>query len=151
LTSPFGKRNTGIKGASKDHKGVDIAAPAGTSVYAIEDGVVTNAGSSGGYGNLIQLKSRDYISRYAHLSAVSVKAGERVRQGQVIGRVGSTGVSSGPHLHFELQSVTSGKEVDPSEHMSIPKKKGDAVKSIFELPTSSELIYIDGKYIRVKP
>jgi murein DD-endopeptidase MepM/ murein hydrolase activator NlpD len=88
------------------HKGVDYAAPAGTPVRATADGAVTLAGVSGGYGNTVQLRhSGAYSTLYAHLSRVAphVRAGVRVRQGEVIGYVGATGWATGPHLHYEFR------------------------------------------------
>jgi len=97
------------------HKGVDFAASRGTPVRAVGDGVVARAGWSGGYGNVVQLRHmRGYGSSYAHLSrfADGIRAGTRVRQGDVIGYVGSTGLSTGPHLHYEFHS--DGRAVDPN-------------------------------------
>ena len=97
------------------HKGVDFAASRGTPVRAVGDGVVARAGWSGGYGNVVQLRHmRGYGSRYAHLSrfADGIRAGTRVHQGDVIGYVGSTGLSTGPHLHYEFHS--DGRAVDPN-------------------------------------
>jgi murein DD-endopeptidase MepM/ murein hydrolase activator NlpD len=98
------------------HKGVDFAASRGTPVRAVGDGVVARAGWSGGYGNVVQLHHmRGYGSRYAHLSrfADGIRAGTRVHQGDVIGYVGSTGLSTGPHLHYEFHS--EGRAVDPNQ------------------------------------
>jgi murein DD-endopeptidase MepM/ murein hydrolase activator NlpD len=97
------------------HKGVDYAASTGTPVRAVGDGVVASAGRDRGYGNVVHLRHmRGYASRYAHLSrfAEGVRAGVRVHQGDVIGYVGSTGLSTGPHLHYEFHS--DGRAVNPS-------------------------------------
>jgi murein DD-endopeptidase MepM/ murein hydrolase activator NlpD len=94
------------------HKGVDLAAPSGTPIRSVADGVVTRAGWAGGHGNHIEVKHEGgYSTGYSHLSSMSVKAGERVRQGQFIGRVGSTGLSTGPHLHYEFK--VNGVNRDP--------------------------------------
>src|SRR5690606_18071318 len=88
------------------HGGVDIGAPTGTKIFATKSGVVTEAktGYNGGYGNYITLKHDDgTMSRYGHASKLLVKTGERVQQGQNIALVGSTGRSTGPHLHFEVR------------------------------------------------
>ena len=96
----------GWRGPKNGHAGLDIAAPYGTAVYAAISGTVTSSGwDVFGYGNLLRIRGmdgRDYY--YAHNSRLTVRAGQRVRQGQVIALVGSTGRSSGPHLHFEIRS-----------------------------------------------
>lgn len=99
---------------SKPHRGVDFAAPTGTPVRTVGDGVVVRAGYNGGAGNMITIRHSDrYTTQYLHLSKISagVRAGSRVTRGQVIGAVGSTGMSTGPHLHFEL--FDKGQYVDP--------------------------------------
>lgn len=112
ITSGFGGRRHPILGYYREHLGVDYGAPTGTPVWAVGDGVVTWAGWKGANGNLITIRhSNGYTSHYAHLSRVHVKKGERVTQKQVIGRVGSTGRSTGPHLHFALSRA--GKFVNP--------------------------------------
>ena len=106
ITSRFGKRVDPVtKRRQTFHKGIDIAAPAGTPVYAAGDGVVSKAEFvKSGYGNLIVVKHADNIATYyGHLSAIGVSSGTRIRQGELIGRVGSTGKSTGPHLHFEVR------------------------------------------------
>jgi len=104
ISSYFGSRNTGIKGASTYHEGVDFAASTGTKVYATDGGVVKFAGTKSGYGKVIIIDHGGlYESRYGHLSSIDIKLGDSIYQGQFIGRVGNTGVSSGPHLHFEIR------------------------------------------------
>jgi murein DD-endopeptidase MepM/ murein hydrolase activator NlpD len=96
------------------HEGVDLAAPAGTPIYAAAEGVVIGAGPNGGYGNWIRIEHRaGLFTVYGHLSgfAPGIASGAQVKQGQLIGFVGSTGRSTGPHLHFEI--VNGGKAVDP--------------------------------------
>ena len=94
------------------HTGVDLAAPSGTPVRAVADGVVSSAGWSGGHGNHIEVKHEGgYTTGFSHLSKMNVKRGDRVRQGEIIGRVGSTGLSTGPHLHYEFQ--VNGVHRDP--------------------------------------
>jgi murein DD-endopeptidase MepM/ murein hydrolase activator NlpD len=95
-----------VLGIWRAHKGVDYAAPTGAPVRAVADAVVSFAGRQGGYGNLILLQhNHPYSTAYGHLSrfAIGVKRGAKVRQGQVIGYVGSTGLASGPHLHYEFR------------------------------------------------
>ena len=104
------------------HRGVDYGAPTGTRVWSVADGTVIRAGWAGGYGNLVAIRhGGNLVSKYGHLSRIHVRVGQRVSQRQVIGRVGSTGRSTGPHLHFEL--VLNGKSINPSRaKIGIPKK-----------------------------
>ncbi len=110
--SGFGMRTDPIDGSQKMHKGIDIGAPAGTPIAAAADGVVTWAGERGGYGRLVVIDHGDGVeTRYAHQSRLDVVPGQRVTAGQTIGAVGSTGRSTGPHLHFEVR--LGGEAVDP--------------------------------------
>lgn len=114
LSSRFGKRRHPILGYTKMHRGVDFAAAPGTPIYAAGDGVVEYRGRNGGYGNYLRIRhSGRYSTAYAHMKgfARGVKTGGRVRQGQVIGYVGSTGRSTGPHLHYEI--LSNGRQVNP--------------------------------------
>lgn len=112
LTSGFGKRRHPILGYTKMHRGVDFAAPTGTPIYAAGDGTVEVAGRNGGYGNYIRIRHNGtYKTAYAHLSRIKVKNGSHVRQGQIIGLVGSTGRSTGPHLHYEV--LQNNKQTNP--------------------------------------
>ncbi len=108
ITSGFGMRRHPLLGYSKLHKGVDFGAPIGTPIYAAGDGKVVKIGVYGGYGNYVQIKhSNEFSTAYAHISrfAKNVSNGVRVKQGQVIAYVGSTGRSTGPHLHFEVRGA----------------------------------------------
>ena len=103
-----------ILGYNRMHRGVDFAAPTGTPIYAAGDGVLVMAGRNGSYGNYIEIRhNSEFNTAYAHLSrlAKGVERGSRVRQGQVIGYVGSTGRSTGPHLHYEVKQ--NGKQINP--------------------------------------
>lgn len=114
VTSGFGMRKHPILGYSKMHKGVDFAATTGTPILASGSGVVEFAGRKGGYGNFIKLRHNgQYETAYAHLSrfAKGLSKGDKVKQGQVIGYVGSTGNSTGPHLHYEV--IVAGKNMNP--------------------------------------
>ncbi|MEX1376561.1 MAG: M23 family metallopeptidase [Eubacteriales bacterium] len=112
VSSKFGPRSVEVAGASTWHKGVDLAADKGTPIYACEDGVVTHSGSGTGYGLYIKIDHGNGVeTRYGHCSELLVSKGERVEQGQLIALVGNTGVSSGPHLHWEVR--VSGKAYDP--------------------------------------
>lgn len=116
VTSEFGYRESPTPGATSNHKGIDLGFPSGTSVLATADGTVTIAGYYGGYGNLVEIKhANGYVSRYGHLNSVSVKEGMHVSQGMQIGISGSTGVSTGPHLHFEI--MHNGEQVDPLKYI----------------------------------
>ena len=114
ISSNYGMRKHPILGYSKMHKGVDFAAPRGTPVYAAGDGVVVEMGRKGSYGNYIRVKHNDtYQTAYAHAKGFpkGMSKGKRVKQGQVIAYVGSTGRSTGPHLHYEV--LKSGKQINP--------------------------------------
>jgi murein DD-endopeptidase MepM/ murein hydrolase activator NlpD len=94
------------------HRGVDYAAPTGTPVRTVGDGVVQFAGVQSGYGKVVEVRhAQDRSTLYAHLSRIDVRTGQRVEQGRVIGAVGSTGMSTGPHLHFEFR--VAGVHQDP--------------------------------------
>lgn len=114
VSSGYGMRFHPVLGRQKAHLGVDYAAPTGTPVRTIADGVVSFAGWQRGYGNVIEVSHRDRKSTlFAHLSRINVKKGQRVEQGEFIGAVGSTGLSTGPHLHFEFRD--NGVHQDPLE------------------------------------
>ena len=114
LSSRYGMRRHPILGYSKMHKGLDFAVPRGTPVYAAGDGVVERASRHGAYGKYVRIRhNNDYTTGYAHLSgyAKGLFPGKRVQQGETIGFVGSTGRSTGPHLHYEI--FRGGKHVNP--------------------------------------
>lgn len=114
VSSGYGMRFHPISGQRKPHLGVDFAAPTGTPVRTVGDGVVSFAGWQRGYGNVIEIQHRDRkATLYAHLSRIDVRKGQRVGQGDLIGAVGSTGASTGPHLHFEFKD--NGVHQDPLE------------------------------------
>lgn len=112
ITSTFGLRRHPILGFVRMHAGIDFAAAYGSPIYATSDGVVSFAGRHGGHGNYVRLEHGGGIGTgYGHMSRIAVSPGMRVRQGQVIGYVGSTGLSTGPHLHYEL--YRDGRPVNP--------------------------------------
>ncbi|WP_407426247.1 M23 family metallopeptidase [Treponema sp.] len=116
LTSRFGYRTSPVTGAWKFHAGIDLAAPEGTEVYACKAGIIASTGYSELYGNYIDIRhSGKTTSRYAHLSKIFVKKGQNVSTGQIIGLVGTTGASTGPHLHFEVRE--NGTPLDPSKQI----------------------------------
>ena len=123
LSSPFGMRKHPIDGFNKMHKGTDFAAPMGTPIMASGDGIIVKAGWCGGGGNCVKIKHNSvYQTIYAHMSkfANKVKSGVRVKQGQIIGYVGSTGKSTGPHLHYEV--IENGKKIN-SQTLKLPSGK----------------------------
>jgi murein DD-endopeptidase MepM/ murein hydrolase activator NlpD len=116
MTSTFGYRTDPFLGRPALHSGVDLREDWGTQVHATAAGVVTVAGPSGGYGNMVEVDHGGGLStRYGHLSAISVSPGQQVSPGAVLGRVGSTGRSTGPHLHYEVR--VDGEAVDPSRFL----------------------------------
>ena len=111
-SSGFAMRLHPIFNTMQAHRGVDYAAPTGTPAMTVGDGVVTFAGRQGGYGNVVEIRhGNGHSTLYAHLSRIQVRTGQTVQKGQVIGAVGSTGWSTGPHLHFEFR--VNGVHVDP--------------------------------------
>ncbi len=135
LSSPFGKRKHPILGFNKMHTGTDFAAPMGTPIMASGTGIVTRAKWCGGGGNCIKIKHNStYETIYAHMKnfAKGVKAGRKVRQGQIIGYVGSTGMSTGPHLHYEV--IINGKKVN-SQKLKLPSGKvlKNEERNLFEI------------------
>ncbi len=123
LSSPYGMRKHPIDGYNKMHKGTDFAAPMGTPIMASGDGVVVKASWCGGGGNCVKIRhNSSYSTVYAHMSkfAANIKKGKRVKQGQTIGYVGSTGKSTGPHLHYEV--IHNGKRIN-SQTLKLPSGK----------------------------
>ena len=123
LSSPFGMRKHPIDGFNKMHRGTDFAAPMGTPIMASGDGIIKKAGWCGGGGNCVKIKHNStYQTVYAHMSkfARGIKPGIRVKQGQTIGYVGSTGKSTGPHLHYEV--IVNGKKIN-SQTLKLPSGK----------------------------
>lgn len=113
VTSGFGVRKDPFTQESAFHSGVDLAAPTGTQVMAWFNGTVVSAGESGGWGKQVLIQQGDLMVRYAHLNSIHVSIGQEVKQGNLIGTVGSTGRSTGPHLHLSL--YLGGIAVDPSK------------------------------------
>ncbi|HEV7558054.1 MAG TPA: peptidoglycan DD-metalloendopeptidase family protein [Kofleriaceae bacterium] len=122
-TSGYGMRNDPVHGISQNHPGFDLAAKTGTPVAAAAGGTITHAGEAGTYGNLVTIRhDNGFETRYAHLSAVTVKVGDKVDAGQQVGNVGTTGYSTGPHLHFELRR--DGKPLDPAPLLPLHRSPG---------------------------
>jgi murein DD-endopeptidase MepM/ murein hydrolase activator NlpD len=117
VTSPFGNRTSPFSGIPKFHEGIDIAAQTGTPVIAPADGVVTKAGFRTGYGNMVEISHGYGIkTEFGHNSRLNVKAGQRVKRGEIISYVGDTGSSTGPHLHYEVRM--NGLPVNPIRYMN---------------------------------
>ena len=116
-TSSYGMREHPVLGGMRAHKGIDLAAPIGTPVYATADGTVERADWFSSYGLYVAIEHGNELeTRYAHMSRLAVAAGEHVRKGEVIGYVGTTGRSTGPHLHYEVR--VSGQAVNPIPYMA---------------------------------
>ena len=135
LSSSFGMRKHPILGYNKMHRGTDFAAPEGTPIMASGDGVITKAGWCGGGGNCVKIKhNKTYQTVYAHMKNFSNLAipGNRIKQGQIIGYVGSTGMSTGPHLHYEV--IENGKKIN-SQLLRLPPGKSldGANRKYFEI------------------
>ena len=112
LSSGYGNRKHPILGFTKMHRGIDFAAPIGTPIFAAGDGIIEYSGWNGAYGKYIRIRHNDtFKTAYAHLSKIYKKRGSRIKQGDIIGTLGSTGRSTGPHLHYEI--LISGRQVNP--------------------------------------
>ena len=133
ISSGFGWRVHPITGERKLHKGVDFAAPTGTPIFAAASGVVTYAGwSNGGYGNVVELRHENgALTLYAHANRVFVSKGQVVSKGQAIAEVGSTGRSTGPHLHFEIQP-DGRTAVDPMDYLQLRQVTLDLASNSFK-------------------
>ena len=146
LSSSFGMRKHPISGYNKLHKGVDFAAPIGTPIYAGGNGVIEFVGRNGGYGKYIRIRhNNSYKTAYAHLNNYKkgIYKGLRVNQCEVIGYVGSTGKSTGPHLHYEI--LLNGKQINPMSLKLPPQKilKNDELKRFIK---ESDMIYANFLY-----
>jgi murein DD-endopeptidase MepM/ murein hydrolase activator NlpD len=120
MTSRFGMRSDPFSGHSRDHKGIDLAAPQGAAIRPVADGTVVLAGKRSGYGNVVVVDHGDGLrTLYAHCHELKVRAGDQVDGRSVLGTVGSTGRSTGSHLHFEVRR--DGEQVDPESAMGWPK------------------------------
>ncbi len=144
LSSGYGMRRHPILGYSRMHRGLDFAAPRGTPIMASGDGVVEYAGRKGGYGRYIRIRhANHYETAYGHMSrfASGIRKGVRVKQGQTIGYVGSTGLSTGPHLHYEI--LHNGRSINPSAVKTPPTKtlKGKELEKFFMAKKELETLY----------
>ena len=133
ISSGFGWRIHPVTGERKLHKGVDFAAPTGTPIFAAADGLVTDAGwTDDGYGNIVELRHHDgSVTLYAHANSVYVSKGQTVNKGQAIAQVGTTGRSTGPHLHFEVQ-LDGRTAVDPMDYLQLRQVTLDLASNSFK-------------------
>lgn len=139
MSSGFGMRVHPVLGGRRSHKGIDIPAATGTPIRATADGTVGMADWFGGYGLYVQLEHGGNLeTRYGHMSRLAVASGQSVRKGDVIGYVGSTGRSTGPHLHYEVR--VNGAAVNPAPYMQGESIQGSAFKEAFASNSS-----LDGK------
>ena len=116
LTSDYGMRTHPVLGGRRSHKGVDLAASTGTPIFATADGLVSKAGRFSSYGKYVSIEHGAQLqTRFAHMSRIAVNHGDRVKKGDIIGYVGSTGRSTGPHLHYEVR--IAGQAVNPIPYM----------------------------------
>ncbi|MBV1689356.1 M23 family metallopeptidase [Novosphingobium sp. G106] len=117
ITSGFGMRQHPILGVWRSHAGLDLAASYGSPIVATSDGMVSTAGWQGGYGLLVTLDHGGGLqTRYGHMSRLNVEPGQQVRKGSVIGYVGSSGLATGPHLHYEIR--LNGQPINPTTHLN---------------------------------
>lgn len=126
FSSGFGYRRAPMRGASRNHKGIDIPGPIGTPIYATADGFVGRAQWVSGYGKYVEINHGNAVqTRYGHLSAMNVQPGQRIRKGDVLGYMGSTGRSTGSHLHYEVR--IAGEAVNPTAFLSPVKEEAPTV------------------------
>lgn len=112
MSSSYGKRIDPFNGRKAFHHGIDFAGKSGSEVFAVADGIITWTGKRGGYGGLVEVDhGNGYVTRYGHNKTVKVKVGDRIKSGQVLALMGSTGRSTGPHVHFEV--LRDGKQINP--------------------------------------
>jgi murein DD-endopeptidase MepM/ murein hydrolase activator NlpD len=124
ITSGFGRRSDPIDGASKYHTGVDLRAPEGSPIRVAAGGIVKNAGPRGGYGNAVEIDHGNGLSTlYAHASELLVTKGQKVTEGQQVGRAGMTGRATGPHLHFEVR--VNDHPVDPTRALNSYRERAE--------------------------
>ncbi len=161
ISSTYGLRRHPILGYSKMHAGVDFAAPRGTPVYAAGDGTVTRANRFGSFGNYVSIRhANGYETAYAHLNgfARGIRAGTRVRQGQVIAYVGTTGRSTGPHLHYEVHvngkkmnplalKVPTGRKLEGKQLAAFKEMRAATATQMAEAPLATKVAQVDGESV----
>lgn len=143
MTSPFGWRVDPMTGSQRFHGGIDLAAVSGTPVYAPQAGLVMYSGYYGGYGNVVVLNHGNSLyTLYGHNSQLLVKAGETVYRGQTISKVGSTGRSTGPHLHFEVHH--NGQYVNPVTYLAYLQPNGGPMVAQVSQSSSHPVSMVNG-------
>ena len=143
LSSNFGMRKHPISGYNKMHKGVDFAAPTGTPIYAGGNGVIEFIGNNGGYGKYIRIRhNNEYKTAYGHMSGFKkgLSKGQRINQGEIIGYVGSTGKSTGPHLHYEI--IFQNEQINPLK-LKLPSGKVLKGEELSKFQLEAKRIYAD--------
>jgi murein DD-endopeptidase MepM/ murein hydrolase activator NlpD len=126
FSSGYGYRNAPTRGASRNHKGIDIPGPVGTPIYATADGMIGRAQWVSGYGKYVEINHGNAVqTRYGHLSAMNVVPGQRIRKGDILGYMGSTGRSTGSHLHYEVR--IAGEAINPVAFLSPIKAEANAL------------------------
>lgn len=149
VSSPFGHRDSPTEGASSEHQGVDIAGAPGSPIVAAASGTVEKAYDSSSYGKTVVIRHTDLTTRYGHMSAVIVKAGDQVTQGQQIGAMGSTGISTGTHLHFETEP-NGGHPVDPATYLPQLGKGQHVVSTVVPPPQETTVVKSGSDLIKLK-
>jgi murein DD-endopeptidase MepM/ murein hydrolase activator NlpD len=142
LSSSYGMRGHPVLGGRRKHNGVDLAAPTGTPIYATADGNVSKAEWFSSYGLYVSLEhGADIQTRYGHMSRLNVSAGQRVQKGDIIGYVGSTGRSTGPHLHYEVR--IAGQAVNPLPYMQADEFEQAAARKALPAPhQTTPVLYV---------
>jgi murein DD-endopeptidase MepM/ murein hydrolase activator NlpD len=149
VTSGYGLRRHPILGYVRMHAGIDFGAPYGSPIFAVSDGIVSFAGRHGGHGNYVRLDHGGGIGTgYGHMSRIAVSPGMRVHAGQVIGYVGSTGLSTGPHLHYELYE--NGRTVNPLSMRFTFRTVGGGARAGKGTVAKGELAALKGKIAQLK-
>ena len=139
LSSSYGMRSDPFTGRVRRHAGIDIPGPLGTPIYATADGVAEHAGWMNGYGNLVKLEhGRGLETRYGHMSRIAINPGDHVTKGQVIGYMGSTGRSTGSHLHYEVR--IDGAPVNPLPFLA----SSDYMVALNDAPRGQQLAALGG-------
>jgi len=135
FSSGFGYRNAPTRGASRNHQGIDIPGPVGTPIYATADGIVGRAQWLGGYGKFVEISHGNAVqTRYGHLSAMNVEPGQRIRKGEILGYMGSTGRSTGSHLHYEVR--IAGEAINPTAFLAPLRSDPSGAKILLASKTS---------------
>jgi len=138
FSSGFGYRNAPTRGASRNHQGIDIPGAVGTPIYATADGIIGRAQWLGGYGKFVEINHGNAVqTRYGHLSAMNVEPGQRIRKGDILGYMGSTGRSTGSHLHYEVR--IAGEAINPTAFLSPLRSDPSGVKVLLAAKTTDNL------------